>query len=123
MLSRDAPEARRSRSGGRSPYNSTMSILKIARMGHPVLRARARHVDPSQIRSPEFQRLIDDMFETMKEYQGVGLAAPQIHESLRLFVCGFVPSARLDAGDVVAEEDQVPLMAMINPEIAPLGHE
>jgi peptide deformylase len=101
-----------------------MSILKIARMGHPVLRARARAVDPSQIRSPEFQRLIDDMFETMKEYQGVGLAAPQIHESLRLFVCGFAPSTRLDADDdVVAEEDQVPLMAVINPEITPIGHE
>jgi hypothetical protein len=66
-----------------------MAILKVARMGHPVLRARARPVDPSQIGSPRIQQLIDDMFETMQEYQGVGLAAPQIHESLRLFVAGF----------------------------------
>ena len=69
-----------------------MAILKVARMGHPVLRARARAVEPSQIRSPAIQRLIDDMFETMREYQGVGLAAPQIHESLRIFVAGFAPS-------------------------------
>ena len=61
-------------------------------MGHPVLRARAKAVDPTVIRSPAFQRLIDDMFETMREYQGVGLAAPQIHESLRLFVAGFASS-------------------------------
>jgi len=101
-----------------------MSILKIARMGHPVLRARAREVEPSQIHSPEFQRLIDDMFETMKEYQGVGLAAPQIHGSLRLFVCGFAPSTRRDDDDdEVAEEDQVPLMAVINPEITPIGRD
>jgi peptide deformylase len=101
-----------------------MSILKIARMGHPVLRARARAVEPSLIRSPEFQRLIDDMFETMNEYQGVGLAAPQIHESLRLFVCGFAPSPHDDEDDdVVAEDDRVPLMALINPEITPVGSE
>ena len=59
-----------------------MAILKVARMGHPVLRARARAVEPGQIRSPAIQQLIDDMFETMREYQGVGLAAPQVHESL-----------------------------------------
>ena len=63
-------------------------------MGHPVLRARARAVDPSAIRTPAFQRLIDDMFETMREYQGVGLAAPQIHESVRLFVAGFALVSR-----------------------------
>ncbi len=68
-----------------------MAILKVARMGHPVLRARARELSPSEIRSPEIQRLIDDMFETMHEYQGVGLAAPQVHESVRLFVAGFSP--------------------------------
>ncbi|MEO8077662.1 MAG: peptide deformylase, partial [Acidobacteriota bacterium] len=65
-----------------------MSILKIARMGHPVLRAKTRALHPSEIRTPRIQQLIDDMFETMKEYQGVGLAAPQVHASLRLFVAG-----------------------------------
>ena len=97
-----------------------MAILKVARMGHPVLRARARAVEPSQIRSPEFQRLIDDMFETMREYQGVGLAAPQIHESVRLFVAGFAPSPDDDEEEEDGDADRrVPLMALINPEITP----
>ena len=60
-------------------------------MGHPVLRARAQPIEPAQIGSPRIQQLIDDMFETMHEYQGVGLAAPQVHESLRVFVAGFAP--------------------------------
>ena len=96
-----------------------MAILKVARMGHPVLRTRARAVDPSEIRSPALQRLIDDMFETMREYQGVGLAAPQVHESLRLFVAGFASSPEDEEDD----EHRVPLMALINPEITPVGVE
>ena len=60
-----------------------MSILKVARMGHPVLRTRARAIDPKDIGSPRIQKLIDDMFETMREYQGVGLAAPQGHPAYR----------------------------------------
>jgi peptide deformylase len=63
-----------------------MSILKVARMGHPVLRCRAKAVEKSDIRDPLFQKLVDDMIDTMHEYHGVGLAAPQVHESLRLFV-------------------------------------
>jgi peptide deformylase len=96
-----------------------MSILKVARMGHPVLRARARALKPDEIRSPNVQRLIDDMFETMREYQGVGLAAPQVHEGLRLFVAGFAPAP--DDNDEGRE--RVPLMALINPEITPVGGE
>ena len=63
-----------------------MSILKVARMGHPVLRERARALDKSDLRNPLLQKLIDDMIDTMHEYHGVGLAAPQVHEGLRLFV-------------------------------------
>jgi peptide deformylase len=93
-----------------------MAILKVARMGHPVLRARARPIEPAQIGSPRIQQLIDDMFETMQEYQGVGLAAPQVHESLRVFVAGFAPD------DEYEESTRgVPLMALINPEITPIG--
>ena len=65
-----------------------MAILKVARMGHPVLRAKARPLQAAEIRSAEVQRLIDDMFDTMREYSGVGLAAPQVHESVRVFVAG-----------------------------------
>jgi peptide deformylase len=100
-----------------------MSILKVARMGHPVLRARAKAINPGDIKSPRLQQLIDDMFETMREYQGVGLAAPQVHVSLRLFVAGFSPEPGLEPDEDEDDRDQerVPLMALINPEITPVG--
>lgn len=92
-----------------------MSILKVARMGHPVLRARARALEPADIRSPRIQQLIDDMFETMHEYQGIGLAAPQVHASVRLFVAGFPPSR--EGADEDPERERVPEMVLINPEV------
>jgi peptide deformylase len=92
-----------------------MSILKVARMGHPVLRARARALDRAEIKSVAMQKLIDDLIETMSEYHGVGLAAPQIHEGLRLFV------ASLDERD--GEEDPSGPVAIINPEITAIGSE
>ena len=88
-----------------------MSILKVARMGHPVLRAKARTVDKSEIKNPTIQQFIDSMIDTMYEYSGVGLAAPQVHESLRVFV------AMLDA-DGRGEGDAI---AFINPEITIIG--
>jgi peptide deformylase len=88
-----------------------MSILKVARMGHPVLRERARPLDKADIRSAAFQKLIDDMIDTMHEYHGVGLAAPQVHEGLRLFV------ALLDEDPDAKSEAAV----IINPEIVPNG--
>jgi peptide deformylase len=88
-----------------------MSILKVARMGHPVLRERAKALDKSDLRNPLVQKLIDDMIETMHEYHGVGLAAPQVHEGVRLFVALLEedPDAKSEA------------MAVINPEIVPQG--
>jgi len=98
-------------------YNSIdMSILKVARMGHPVLRAKARPLEKSEIRSAVVQKLIDDMMDTMAEYHGVGLAAPQVHEGLRLFV------AALDDGEEEDEGEAAPL-ALINPEITVIGSE
>jgi peptide deformylase len=91
-----------------------MSILKVARMGHPVLRAKARALEKGEIRSTVVQKLIDDMMDTMAEYHGVGLAAPQIHEGVRIFV------AALDARD--GDSDEEPL-AIINPEITIVGSE
>jgi peptide deformylase len=93
-----------------------MSILKVARMGHPVLRAKARPLERPEITRPTIQRLINDMIETMAEYHGVGLAAPQVHESVRLFVIG---GLELSADDPDA---QTPV-AIINPEIAVVGSE
>jgi peptide deformylase len=98
-----------------------MSILKVARMGHPVLRAQAKPLGAAEIRSAKIQQLIDDMFETMKEYQGVGLAAPQVHESVRLFVAGIARGSEEEDEDEDGED--VPLMALINPEISPIGRE
>ena len=94
-----------------------MSILKVARMGHPVLRARARSLERGEIKSPGVQRLIDDMIETMIEYHGVGLAAPQVHESLRLFVAALGNDG--DRPD--AEDADVEPIAIINPEITVVG--
>ena len=88
-----------------------MSILKVARMGHPVLREPAKPLTQSDLRNPLVQKLIDDMIETMHEYHGVGLAAPQVHEGLRLFV------AMLDE-DPDGKSETVPV---INPEITPLA--
>jgi peptide deformylase len=88
-----------------------MSILKVARMGHPVLRERARAVDKHEIRAPEFQRFVDDLIDTMEEYSGVGLAAPQVHEGLRVFVALLDPEGRGEGDPTV----------FINPEITPLG--
>jgi peptide deformylase len=88
-----------------------MSILKVARMGHPVLRAKARPLEKAEIRSVAIQKLIDDMLDTMSEYHGVGLAAPQVHEGLRLFV------AALDSDD----DEEGEAIAVINPEITIVG--
>ena len=90
-----------------------MSILKVARMGHPVLRAKARPLEKAEIRSAVVQKLIDDMMDTMAEYHGVGLAAPQVHEGLRIFV------AALDDGE--EDEEEAAPLALINPEITVVG--
>jgi peptide deformylase len=87
-----------------------MSILKVARMGHPVLRGRAERLEKSDLRNPLVQKLIDDMIETMHEYNGVGLAAPQVHEDIRLFV------ALLDQDP----DQDAEAVAVVNPEIVPV---
>jgi len=94
-----------------------MSILKVARMGHPVLRAKALAIQRAEIKSPAVQRLVDDLIETMVEYHGVGLAAPQVHVGLRVFVG--VLDAREDPGS--EEERDADPIALINPEITPIG--
>jgi len=91
-----------------------MAILKIARMGHPVLRRRADPVqDPT---APEIRRLVADMIDTLRDANGAGLAAPQVHVPLRL-VMFLVPAHR-------AEADRLPrpdgLTVLCNPVIEPL---
>jgi peptide deformylase len=86
-------------------------ILKVARLGHPVIRTPAYQVDPEKIVTPEFQRLLDDMVETMHEYNGVGLAAPQVHLSLQLAVLEVENHPRYP------EMPSVPLTYLINPTV------
>ena len=94
-----------------------MAILKIARMGHPVLIRRAEPVaDPT---APELRRLVADMIETMEDAPGVGLAAPQVHQSLRLFVFR-VPDGRREADP---EDVPLPASVLINPEVEVLSEE
>jgi peptide deformylase len=106
-----------------SPHLSgalSLAILKIARMGHPVLLERAAPVpDPSH---PDIQRLIDDMIETMFDAGGIGLAAPQVHVPLRLFVF-HLPAARAAEADSSAPEPELPPQAVINPDIVPIGED
>jgi peptide deformylase len=96
-----------------------MSILKVARMGHPVLRRKAEPVPPGEIKSARIQRLIDDLFETMGEYSGIGLAAPQVHESVRIFVAGLRPAD--EPPEELAGDRDMPLMVVINPELTMTG--
>ncbi|WP_425403325.1 peptide deformylase [Hwanghaeella sp.] len=92
-----------------------MAILKIARMGHPVLRRKADPVaDPT---APETRHLVADMIETMQDAGGTGLAAPQVHVPARVIVY-FVSKTRLEEG-----EEEVPLTALVNPVLTPIGKE
>lgn len=89
-----------------------MAILKIAVLGNPVLRVPAEPV--KNIQAPDIQRLIDDMIETMREYRGVGLAAPQVHRSLQIAVI------EEDKDPEAPRGAARPLTVLINPRITPL---
>lgn len=65
-----------------------MALLSIAKLGNPVLRQQAESLTARQIASADIQRLIDDMFETMYDEPGIGLAAPQVSRSIQLVVMG-----------------------------------
>ncbi|MBI4482291.1 MAG: peptide deformylase [Acidobacteria bacterium] len=86
-------------------------ILKVARLGHPVLRQVAEAVPPGKIRTAEFQRFLDDMIETMYEYHGVGLAAPQVHVSQQVAVL------EVKYPHDHKEGEDVPLTVLINPKL------
>jgi peptide deformylase len=93
-----------------SGYMRAMAILKIAHMGHPVLVQRAQPIDDPD--AEEVRRLVADMAETMIDAEGIGLAAPQVHRSLRLIL--FMDAEERD------EAAGRPPIALINPEIEPL---
>src|SRR5665213_404719 len=99
---------------GGGPHINRMAILKIARMGHPVLRRVAAPVtDPT---APEIRRLVADMEETLADIGGAGLAAPQVHASLRVVIFR-VPAERVTGR---ADDQPQALITLINPVIEPL---
>jgi peptide deformylase len=94
-----------------------MAILKVARLGHPVLRQPAEPVPVAKIRAPEIQRLIDDMIETMREYNGAGLAAPQVHVPRQLCVI------EVNGNPRYPDAAEVPLTVLVNPRVTPMTEE
>jgi len=95
-----------------------MAILKIARMGHPVLKRLADPVeDPT---APKIANLINDMIDTLADVGGVGLAAPQVHVPLRLVIF-HVPKARIEREDGEEHAIGIPLTTLINPVIEAIG--
>jgi peptide deformylase len=94
-----------------------VAILKVARLGHPVLRRVAEPVPRAEIARPQTQCLIDDMIETMHEYVGVGLAAPQVHVSRQIAVL------ECDAHPRHPDMPPIPLTVIINPVLTPVSEE
>ena len=88
-----------------------MAVLPIAKVGNPVLRKVASPVPQNMVMTPAFQKLIDDMFETMYENDGIGLAAPQVSRSEQLVVMG------------CEGESGFPETVLINPKIVFYGPE
>src|SRR5437867_2379046 len=89
--------------------------LEIAQLGQPVLRAVAVEIAPAKVAHPELQAFLNDMRETLVEYQGAGLAAPQVFVGLRVFLAAILPPE--------TEDGPLGVEVVINPRITPLGEE
>ena len=94
-----------------------MSILRIATVGHPVLREPARALDPDELRSADVQRFIDDLVETMRDANGAGLAANQVYRPVRIAAIEVKDNPRYPY------KPNVPLTILVNPVLEPLGEE
>jgi peptide deformylase len=94
-----------------------MAILKVARLGHPVLRKITETVMADELSSEAVQQFIDDMIVTMKEYDGIGLAADQVHESKQIAVLEVAGNPRYP------NKPDVPLTVLVNPKITALNEE
>lgn len=92
-----------------------MTVREVLRMGHPVLREKAKAVE--QFATAELRTLVEDMKETMKAQNGAGLAAPQIGISLRVVIFGVEPSARRP------DAEPVPFTVLVNPKLVMLSRE
>ncbi len=88
-----------------------MTLLKIAHIGNPVLRQRARELDLAELASAETQRFIDDLVETMRDANGAGIAATQVHAPLRIFAVEVKDNPRYPY------KPNIPLTILVNPVI------
>jgi peptide deformylase len=88
-----------------------MTLLKIAQLGNPVLREKARPLNMEEVKTVQTQTLIDDMVETMRDANGAGIAAPQVHSSLCICV------VELRANSRHPDVPLIPLHVFINPQI------
>ena len=94
-----------------------MTLLKIAQIGHPILREPARPVAPDQLATPEVQRFIDDLIETMHDAAGAGLAAVQVYTPLRICAIEVKDNPRYPY------KPNIPLTVLVNPVLTPLSDE
>ncbi len=91
------------------------TLLQISQLGHPILREKAKEVE--NVGDPAIQTLIDDMIQTCQDVDGVGIAAPQVYQPLRLFIIASKPSLRYPNAP-----DMEPI-AIINPIITSASDE
>jgi len=91
-----------------------VTLLKIAHIGNPVLRQRAREIERDELLGAEMQRFIDDLVETMRDANGAGIAAIQVHRPIRIFVVEVKDNPRYPY------KPNVPLTIVVNPVIEPL---
>jgi peptide deformylase len=94
-----------------------MAIRKVASIGHPVLRERAREITRDELASPAVQSFIDDLVETMRDANGAGLAANQVHEPIRICAIEVANNPRYPY------KPNIPLTILVNPAIEPIGDE
>jgi len=96
-----------------------MAVLKVAKLGNPVLRQIAKQVDLKELadQQGELQNFIDDMIDTMREEDGVGLAAPQVNRSLQIVVLEYENNERYPG------ESSIPVTVLVNPVLSDYGEE
>jgi peptide deformylase len=96
-----------------------MAVLKVAKLGNPILRQISKQVDLKELadQQGELQGFIDDMIDTMREEDGVGLAAPQVNRSQQIVVLEYENNERYP------DESSIPLTVLVNPVLSDYGEE
>jgi peptide deformylase len=94
-----------------------VTLLKIAQIGHPMLRQRAREVSREELLAPEMQQFIDDLVETMRDANGAGLAAIQVYNPVRIVAVEVKDNPRYPY------KPNIPLTVLVNPVLEPIGEE